>query len=96
MLRKSRGDLGAQTQIAMQVKLLQLQRDGLGRLTLDQLIDTINGLCWRKGKPSSINACVNDIFSTKKEDVVKYLSKKAIIDGYSSKLSDFEDLIGGN
>lgn len=96
MQKKKECDLGIQTRIAMQVKLLQLQRDGLERLTLNQLVDTINGLRWRSGKPSSINACVNDIFSTKKEEVVIYLSKKAIIDGYSSKLSDFEDLLGGN
>ena len=88
--------ISMETQIALQVKLFQLHREGLERLTLAQLIDTMNGLRWRKGQPKSINACVDDIFSLSKDDIVIYLSKKAIIDGYSSKLSDFEDLIGGN
>lgn len=81
--------------LAMQIKLLQLQREGMSRLTLDQLIDTIKGLRWKKRVPTTISDCVDDIFKTSKEEIVIFLSKKAIIDGYLLQLSDFEDLIGG-
>lgn len=87
--------LKQQALLAMQIKLLQLQREGLSRLTLDQLVDTIKGLRWKKRIPTSISDCVDDIFKTSKEEIVIFLSKKAIIDGYSLKISDFEDLIGG-
>ena len=87
--------LKQQALLAMQIKLLQLHREGMSRLTLDQLIDTIKGLRWKKRTPTSISDCVDDIFKTSKEEIVIFLSKKAIIDGYSLKISDFEDLIGG-
>ena len=91
----TRGNLDPSLRVAMEVQLMKLQRDGLVRLTLDQLIDTIYGLRWRKEQPKSISACVNDICTISKDEIVIYLTQKAIIDGYSSKLSDFEDVIGG-
>ena len=87
--------LNQQAYLAMQIKLMQLHREGLNRLTLDQLIDTIKGLRWKRRKPATLSDCVEDIFKTSKEEIVIFLSKKAIIDGYSLKISDFEDLIGG-
>ena len=87
--------LNQQAYLAMQIKLLQLHREGMNRLTLDQLIDTIKGLRWKRKKPVTLSDCVDDIFKTSKEEIVIFLSKKAIIDGYSLKISDFEDLIGG-
>ncbi len=88
-------DLDSSLMVAMNVELMKLHRDGLARLTLDQLIDTIYGLRWKREKPASISECVDDIFTISKDEIVIYLTQKAIIDGYSSKITDFEDLIGG-
>lgn len=95
MKGKTSRPLDPSLRVAMEVQLMKLQRDGLARLTLDQLIDTIYGLRWKKEQPKSISACVNDIVTITSDEIVIYLTQKAIIDGYSSKLSDFEDLIGG-
>lgn len=95
MGENTRRQIDPSLSVAMEVQLMKLQREGLARLTLDQLIDTIYGLRWRKEQPKSISACVNDILTITRDEIVIFLTQKAIIDGYSSKLSDFEDLIGG-
>ena len=94
-MRGSISTLDPSLRVALEIQLMKLQRDGLSRLTLEQLIDTMYGLHWKRGIPSSISDCVNDICTLTGEEVVIYLTSKAIIDGYSSNITDFEDLLGG-
>jgi len=84
-----------QLQLAIILKLSSLQKDGLSRLTYQQLYHVLMQWRWRKEKPQSLHQAVEDLFAITAEQVVIFLSKQALVDAQKQEISDFDDLIGG-
>lgn len=85
-----------QIQVAIVLKLQQLQRENLPNLTYQNVEDVLYKYLWVHSTPRSLHDAVNDILSLTADKIVRYLSKQAIIEGYKKDLSEFSDLIGGN
>ncbi len=83
-------------QMTMVVKLHQLQRESLPSLTYQNLEDYLHMSKWRSRNPRSLHTAVDDIMHITASEIVKFLSRQAIVDGAQMNLDDFADLIGGN
>ena len=84
-----------QVQMALVIKLHQLQRDILPTLTYQNLENYLTDWIWKKRLPRSLNYAVDDVMHISANDVVKYLTVSAISQGQKAKLEDFADLFGG-
>ena len=82
-----------QIQLTIVLKLNQLQRLQYPNLTYDNLVDVLVDWKWKRNVPTSLHEAVNDVLSLTADTVVQYMSKKAIIDGYRSDLSQYNDLL---
>ncbi len=82
-------------QMAMVLKLSMLRRNSNPNFTYQNIENVMYNEVWKKKEPSLVSEAVNDIMKLTAEDIVKYLSKQAIIDGKSKRIEDFEDLLGG-
>ena len=92
-----------QIQLTLMLKLQQLQREQLPGLNYKNLEDVMQKLVWKRNQPKTVHMplwktlheAVNDILSLSADQIVRFLSKQAIIEGYHQELSEFSDLIGG-
>lgn len=84
-----------QVQMVMVVKLQQLQREGLARLTYKNLEDYLNDVLWKDRAPAGLAQAADQVMKLTTNDIVHYLSRQAIKAGSTCKLSDFSDLLGG-
>ena len=84
-----------QIQLTLMLKLQQLQREQLPGLNYKNLEDVMQKLVWKRNQPKTLHEAVNDILSLSADQIVRFLSKQAIIEGYRQELSEFSDLIGG-
>lgn len=84
-----------QIQLTLMLKLQQLQREQLPGLNYKNLEDVMAKLVWKRNRPKSLHEAVNDILSLSADQIVRFLSKQAIIEGYHQELSEFSDLLGG-
>ena len=84
-----------QIQLTLMLKLQQLQREQLPGLNYKNLEDVMQKLVWKRNQPKTLDEAVNDILSLSADQIVRFLSKQAIIEGYHQELSEFSDLIGG-
>lgn len=84
-----------EVQMTMVVKLHQLQREALSTLSYQNLEDYLSQVVWKRKVPKALHVAVNDVMSVTGNDIVKFLSRQAIISGSEKSLSDFSDLIGG-
>ncbi|MBQ7991694.1 MAG: hypothetical protein IJM63_09670 [Solobacterium sp.] len=82
-------------QLTMVLKLQQLKRGGLPSLTYDNLEDYISGKLWLKQAPDSLHTAADEILSIEPEEIIRFLSRQAIVEGSAKKLEDFSDIIGG-
>lgn len=82
-----------QIQLTIVLKLNQLQRQSYPNLTYDNLVDVLVDWKWKRNVPASLHEAVNDILSLSADTVIQFMSKKAIIDGYRTSLSDYNDLL---
>ena len=87
--------LDGRIQLTMLLHLHKLQREFNTSITFDNLVDTLMGSIWKKRLPNSLHEGVNDILSLTVDQVIRFLSAKAIIEGHKLDLSEFDDLIGG-
>ncbi|MEG0076737.1 post-transcriptional regulator [Anaerorhabdus sp.] len=85
----------SQIELAIVLKLQQIQREELPNLTYQNIEDVLFQFVWVHQPPRSLHDAVNDILSLTADKIVRYLSKMAIIEGYNKHLSDYSDLIGG-
>ncbi|SJZ84859.1 post-transcriptional regulator [Anaerorhabdus furcosa] len=85
----------SQIELAIVLKLQQIQREELPNLTYKNIEDVLYQYKWVHHPPRSLHDAVNDILSLTADKIVRYLSKMAIIEGYNKNLSDYTDLIGG-
>ena len=84
-----------QIQLTLMLKLQQLQREQLPGLNYKNLEDVMQKLVWKRNQPKTLHEAVNYILSLSADQIVRFLSKQAIIEGYHQELSEFSDLIGG-
>ena len=82
-----------QIQLTIVLKLNQLQRQSYPNLTYDNLVDVLVDWKWKRSVPSSLHEADNDILSLSADTVIQFMSKQAIIDGYRTSLSDYNDLL---
>ncbi len=83
-------------QLTMTLKLQKLQRTELPTLTYGNLEDFLMGSLWKKGTPKSLHKAADEILSVSASDIVRFLSKMAVVDGAKQNLEDFSDVIGGS
>ena len=51
---------------------------------------------WRNKSPRTLNQAVDVVWNVAANDIVRFLSTQAVIDGAKKNLEDFADVIGGN
>ncbi len=95
MEAKGYGIDNTQVQMIMVIKLQQLQRDVLHTLTYQNLEQYLSEKLWKVSLPDSLHKAADDILNVTAGDIVKFLSRQAIIEGSQQNLSEFSDLIGG-
>ena len=84
-----------QIHLTMLLKLQQLQREALPSLQYKNIEDALRFWKWRKKTPRTLHEAVNDIMSLSADEIVRILSKQAIVEGDRTSLNDYEDLLGG-
>ena len=84
-----------QVQMVMVIKLRQLQREYLPALSYRNLEQYLSEELWKDGAPSSLHEAADDVMRVTANDIVRYLARRAEIEGRTQKLSDFLDVIGG-
>lgn len=82
-------------QLTMVIKLQQLKRSGLPSLNYGNLEDYLAGSLWKKKLPVSLHDAANEILSVPADDIVRFLSSRAVIEGAHQSIEDFSDIIGG-
>ena len=82
-------------QLTMVLKLQQLKRDELPSLSYENLEDFLTEKLWAVRLPSTLHEAADDILNVQANEIVRWLSKRAIIDGSRTQLEDFSDVIGG-
>ena len=82
-------------QLAMVIKIQQLQRESLSSLTYKNLEDYLSHVLWKSSLPGSLHEAADQILSVKGEQIVRFLTCQAIKEGSRDGLDDFSDLIGG-
>ena len=75
-----------QIQLTLMLKLQQLQREQLPGLNYKNLEDVMLKLVWKRNRPKTLHEAVNDILSLSADQIVRFLSKQAIIEGYHQEL----------
>ena len=84
-----------QIQLTLMLKLQKLQREQLPGLNYKNLEDVMLKLVWKRNTPKFLHEAVNDILSLTADQIVRFLSRQAVIEGYHQEISEFSDLIGG-
>ncbi len=82
-------------QLTMVLKLQQLKREQIPSLSYGNLEDYLAYCLWKKKNPESLHAAADAIMSIQADDVIRFMSKRAVIDGAHQQLDDFTDIIGG-
>lgn len=82
-------------QMLMVVHMQELQRTVLSTLTYSDLESYLSGCLWKRNKPDSLHKAADDVLHVTANDIVRYLSKLAIVEGASGNLADFQDMLGG-
>lgn len=82
-----------QIQLAIILKLNQLQREKYSNLTYDNIIDVLMVWKWKRNLPKSLHEAVDDILSLTTDQIVQLLSRQALIEGHNKSLADIEDLV---
>lgn len=84
-----------QLQLAIYLRLGQLKREQLETLTYQNMIDTLFGNVWKDKYKESLSDAVADIMNLNVDQIVAYLSNKAIIESKDHRLDEYSDLMKG-
>ncbi len=82
-------------QLMMVVRMQELKRTGLPTLRYSDLEEYLEKSLWKRGCPKTLNRAADDVMHVSANDIVRYMSFRAVVDGSSGKLEDFTDLFGG-
>ncbi|MCF0113820.1 MAG: hypothetical protein HUJ56_00595 [Erysipelotrichaceae bacterium] len=88
-------DTSTKIELAMVLRLQQLRSEGNTNITYDQLEGTLKGTKWKDGTMKSLHEIVDDILSVSVEDIVRFYSKEAQLEGYYGDMDSFDDILGG-
>ncbi len=83
-------------EVAIVLKLQQLQREQLNSLTYQHIEDTLSKWLWKFKRPTCLSEAVNDILSISANEVVLFLTNQAIIEAKEKSVSEFCELWGGS
>ncbi len=83
-------------QLVMVLKTQQLKRGAIPALRYDDLEAYLARDLWRRSGPRSLHEATDQILSVQESQIIRFLSRQAIVDGAKGKLGDFKDLIEGN
>ncbi len=83
-----------ETKFLIELKLKELQRGSLSRLSYDQVERTLYNSVWDNQLPAHLSQIARDIRLLTAEDIVKYLTKESWVTKYS--LADLADSIEGD
>ena len=72
-------------ELTMVLKLQKLQKEDLPTLTYVNLEDYLNHL-WRNKSPRTLNQAVDVVWNVAANDIVRFLSTQAVIDGAKKNL----------
>ncbi len=75
-------------QVAIYLKIQQLQRLESIPFTLKNLLDYLTLQCWQKQLPVSLNQAVADILAITASELTDFLTYQAIIQAEKTPLSD--------
>lgn len=81
--------------LSFMLRLGMIQKESLPQLSDEQFFDALMGMKWRGGIPMKFHEVINDIFQLSADEIVAYLSKKAIIDARKNNLDEFAAYFGG-
>ncbi|MBE6117550.1 MAG: hypothetical protein IIY72_03175 [Solobacterium sp.] len=84
-----------EVQMALVIKLHELQRDVLPSISYSVLEDYISTVLWPKGAPRTLNQAVDDIMRIDAGEIVKSMAMQAKLQSGRSTLADYSDVIGG-
>ncbi len=82
-------------QLLMVIRLQELQRTGLPTLSYSDLESYLSNSLWKRNLPRTLNRAADDVLHVSANDIVRYMSFQAVIEGSSGNLADFTDLFGG-
>ena len=85
----------AQIKLTIFIKTLQLKKNGLANLDIEEIKVYLFGYRWKKHKPATLHEAVNDILSINGSQLVAYLSTRAIVESKNKNLGDFKNLLEG-
>jgi len=81
--------------LTLLLKLNQLKKDGLANCELDFITSYLEDMKWQGNRPDNLSTIVNDILKVEADQIVRYLSIKAIVDSQYRSLNDFDFLLEG-
>ncbi|NLL74874.1 MAG: DNA-binding protein [Erysipelothrix sp.] len=87
-----RDDYSQQLNLLLTLKLRQLHANNLTGVSIEDLRRMLVNYVWRKKRPMRLSDMVNDVFSIRDEEVIRWLASESRIEGYHSSLSDFTHL----
>ncbi|MBR2068025.1 MAG: hypothetical protein IJ875_07210 [Solobacterium sp.] len=95
-MAKIRYDIdNANIQMVMVLKLSQLKREELPTLSYGQFEAYLMESLWKNKLPTTLHSATDDIMHVSAMEIVRFLSRRAIVEGAHQDLSDFTDVIGG-
>lgn len=85
-------DYSQQLELLLTLRLRQLHANNLTGVSVDDLKRMLVTFVWRKKRPSRLSEMVDDVFSIRDEEVVRWLASESRIVGYHSSLADYTHL----
>ena len=82
-------------QYALLMRVNMLRREGLPRLSVDELSKALTQGKWKVGIPSHTSIAVGDIMAITADDVVNTLTRLALTESSELRINEFDDLMGG-
>ncbi len=82
-------------QMMMVIHIQSIKRIDLSTLTYSDLEMYLSDCLWKKYAPRSLHEAADDVLHVTANDIVRYLSKIAVMEGAGGNLADFRDLLGG-
>lgn len=82
-----------QLKLVIYLKLEKLRRENNPNLSFEDIENTLVSFIWKEKLPLHLSVAVRDVMNLTNEKIVQFMAYQALVDGYNSKLSDYEDVI---
>lgn len=81
--------------LSFMLRLGMIQKESLPHLSEEQFFSVLMGMKWKGGIPVKFHQVINDIYQLSADEIVAFLSKRAIIDARKNNLDEFAAYFGG-